>query len=246
MICLQRRNWPLAAGLVICGAWLLVAVLYPLFVAYPQPTGDITEITRTEQGLRIRTAPFAPSTRHPLGTDERARDLLARLLFGARLTLAATLAVALGRLAGAVPLGLWAATHPQRRWLIDQLTSMSRAIPPVILIMIVTLPLAWYHELPALPSAAALVAIMLVLGLPRVATGVAAHTEEVLARPFIVGAVAAGASRRRVVWRHWPSCGTPWAGWGGRCAGGCCPSLQRGRSPPPEAVGRDRQRLRRT
>ena len=48
----------------------------------------------------------APSSAHPLGTDDLGRDVLTRLLYGARLSLgAACLAVAIATLAG-VPIGL--------------------------------------------------------------------------------------------------------------------------------------------
>ena len=48
-----------------------------------------------------RPAPASPSLRHPLGTDDRQRDVLARLIYGVRLSLGFALLLALGVL----PLG---------------------------------------------------------------------------------------------------------------------------------------------
>ena len=84
----------------VCGGlWIvlvsLVAVLGPLIYAVPQEQIDIL-------------APLAgPGPKHPLGTDESGRDVLARLIHGGRVSLlvglvSALLAIGLGTLIGAV------------------------------------------------------------------------------------------------------------------------------------------------
>src|SRR5262249_61770796 len=79
---------------------ILLACLFALAAAAPLLTSYNPERQSLSQALR----PL--SLAHPLGTDHLGRDILARLLFGGRLTLMiGFLAVGLG-LAIGVPLGL--------------------------------------------------------------------------------------------------------------------------------------------
>ena len=87
-------------GLVLLVALLLLALLAG---AISQALGLDPEA----QDLLARFAP--PSAEHPLGTDELGRDLLARLLAGGRVSLAAGLATALLATALGTGIGLLAA-----------------------------------------------------------------------------------------------------------------------------------------
>ena len=86
-------------GLVLLVALLLLALLAG---AISQALGLDPEA----QDLLARFAP--PSAEHPLGTDELGRDLLARLLAGGRVSLAAGLATALLATALGTGIGLLA------------------------------------------------------------------------------------------------------------------------------------------
>ena len=84
-----RRSRAAVVGLVLICAFVLTALLAPL-IAPHDPTGF-------ELGRQL--AP--PSVTYPLGTDELGRDILSRLLWGARITLLITLgAVLIALLAG--------------------------------------------------------------------------------------------------------------------------------------------------
>ncbi len=91
-----RRNRLAMVGMVIVVVLYIVAVLAPLFTPYdPVAQGDIP---------RMRYNP--PSPRHPLGTDKFGRDVLARILYGSRISLmisflAVAISVVLGALVGA-------------------------------------------------------------------------------------------------------------------------------------------------
>jgi len=85
------------AALVFVGLWALCAILAP--VLSPAPP------SRTDLAGRL----MGPSHAHPLGTDDLGRDVLSRLLFGARVSLVVTaaslllallLGTAVGTLAG--------------------------------------------------------------------------------------------------------------------------------------------------
>ncbi len=88
------RRWTLSAGLAAVLALCLAALCAGLLAAYPPDAQHMT------------TTLSAPSAAHLLGTDEYGRDVLSRLLFGARLTLlASSAAVLLAAVAGSA-LGL--------------------------------------------------------------------------------------------------------------------------------------------
>src|SRR4028119_2158324 len=75
-------------GLIIISLFVLMAIFAPLLAPY-DPIRD--------QNLGDRFA--SPSASHPLGQDELGRDILSRIIFGARVSLTAGLA------AGAVATG---------------------------------------------------------------------------------------------------------------------------------------------
>jgi peptide/nickel transport system permease protein len=118
---------PLAvAGAAIAVTWLAIAVFAPV-VAPHDP-------------LAQNFLPFAhPSRAHLFGTDELGRDVLSRVLYGARLSLPlAMLLVALSVFVGTV-LGLVAGYF--RGWvdgMIMRLTDLVFAFPAIILAMVVT------------------------------------------------------------------------------------------------------------
>lgn len=97
MILLRRiiSNGLTAAGLVVILILLLVAVGAPLLAPYDHNAIDATRILE------------APSARHWLGTDGLGRDVLSRMIFGARVSLmvgfvSAGLACSIGVILGAV------------------------------------------------------------------------------------------------------------------------------------------------
>jgi peptide/nickel transport system permease protein len=81
-------------GLLILGALMLVALLAPRLAPY--------DPLKIATGLPLG----APSVAHPFGTDDLGRDVLSRILFGARISLTVSFVSALVALVVAVPLGL--------------------------------------------------------------------------------------------------------------------------------------------
>ncbi|MDQ0474355.1 peptide/nickel transport system permease protein [Labrys wisconsinensis] len=66
---------PLAIGAAILGVWLAVAALAPVLAPYDPIVQDAA--------ARLQ----APTLAHPLGTDNFGRDILSRIIFGARIDL---------------------------------------------------------------------------------------------------------------------------------------------------------------
>ena len=137
----------------------------------------------------------APSAAHLLGTDDLGRDVLTRLLYGARLSLgAACLAVAIATLAG-VPIGLVAgylggAVDDALMRVIDAL----QAFPALILAMAIAAALG-----PGLFN------VMVAVGIdytPRFARLVRGQVLSLREEPFVESARAAGATHGRVLGRH--------------------------------------------
>lgn len=72
----RKHNIPLIAGLTLFGLIVLAAILAPVLTSYDPIQQDL---------LHARLPPGSPG--HPLGTDLYGRDVLSRLLYGARIDL---------------------------------------------------------------------------------------------------------------------------------------------------------------
>ncbi len=94
-----RRNRPALAALGYISVLVFVAVFAPLVARFDPNFQNLDEI-----GLPLRFA--KPSGRFWLGTDDLGRDMVARLLFGARVSLGTALQVVVVALVLALPLGL--------------------------------------------------------------------------------------------------------------------------------------------
>jgi peptide/nickel transport system permease protein len=133
----RARPWPLQlkAGLVIVGTIVILAVLAPWIAPHPWDT------------ISIRTRFQPPNATYWLGTDDYGRDVLSRLLMGARLSLAMGIGATLFSVAIGVPLGLAAGYF--RGW-VDELlmraADVLMAIPAImlgLLVLAVTPPALW-------------------------------------------------------------------------------------------------------
>jgi peptide/nickel transport system permease protein len=89
-----RRSRAAVLGLILTGTFVLLAILAPVLAPH-----DPTAFTLGQQ-LR------PPSPTNPLGTDELGRDILSRLLYGARITLLITVGAVLVSLVIGTTLGV--------------------------------------------------------------------------------------------------------------------------------------------
>jgi peptide/nickel transport system permease protein len=125
----RRRRWlrryllPSTGGVVIV-AWLLAAVLAPWITPYAPDTVNVAG--------RLAT----PSPAHWLGTDELGRDVLTRIIFGARTSLAVGFSVVL--IGGAAGTLVGAVAAYARGWaeeILMRATDLMFCFPPIILAM---------------------------------------------------------------------------------------------------------------
>jgi peptide/nickel transport system permease protein len=118
---------PLAiAGMVLAGAWILIAIFVPLIAPY-DPLAQSSQLV------------LEPSSTHWFGTDELGRDIFSRVLWGSRLSLPlafflVAMAVAVGGILGGIAgyFGGWVDE------VIMRATDLVFAFPTIILAMAVT------------------------------------------------------------------------------------------------------------
>ncbi|MBB3664672.1 MULTISPECIES: ABC transporter permease [Prauserella salsuginis group] len=125
----RHRVWRqpvVVTALVVLVAWLAVAASAGLLSPY-DPLAQSADIYA------------APSAVHPFGTDELGRDVLSRVLHGARLSIPLALAIVAGALAVGGVLGLIAGYLGKLAdEVIMRLTDLVFAFPQIILAMAVT------------------------------------------------------------------------------------------------------------
>ncbi|MEC9245694.1 ABC transporter permease [Nitratireductor rhodophyticola] len=119
------RNPTAVIGALMVLSVVLLAVLAPLIVPYPDHVGA---------AVNFRARHGSPDLTHWLGTDKVGRDILTRVIFGFRVSLL----LVVGVLAVAVPLGaaLGLAAGYFGGWterLISGLTNVMLAIPPLVM-----------------------------------------------------------------------------------------------------------------
>jgi peptide/nickel transport system permease protein len=181
-----RRDPRSRVAVVVLGLVVLAAVLAPLLTPYdPAAQLDI---------VRLRS--LAPSLAHPFGTDPYSRDVLTRVLFGARVSLsiafaAVALSISFGILVGVVA----GYVGGMMDVVLMRLVDAALAIPRLLLIIVVV---ALWGSL----SVAALTVLIAGVGWFTVSRLVRAETLAVRDRDFVVAARALGTSPWRIVLRH--------------------------------------------
>jgi peptide/nickel transport system permease protein len=161
---------------------VLAAVAAPLLAPH-----DPTEMNK-------KATLVLPSGSNPLGTDQFGRDILSRLLYGARIALAIGIGATLAAALVGVPLGLWAGWQGG---VVDGVAMRGvdtlLAIPPVLLAM----------GLVAITGPGSLNAgiAVSVVGLPQFARLARAGTLGQKRMEYAEAAVALGATDRRILFR---------------------------------------------
>jgi peptide/nickel transport system permease protein len=170
-------------GALVIAVLAMGAVLAPHLVSY------------NPEGMDFNALLSGPSMAHPLGTDNFGRDVLTRVLFGLRVSLA----VAVGSVAGAmivgVPLGLLAGYRGG--WIdaaIMRPADVIMAFPAIVLV--VALAGLFNQSLSLMTLAIAFVYVPIIV---RVARSGAMEVRHAL---YIEGARARGASDLRIMSRH--------------------------------------------
>ncbi|HEU5323916.1 MAG TPA: ABC transporter permease [Methylomirabilota bacterium] len=184
----DRRG--LFGAAVLCAAVLLALAAPLVTTGAPDASRDVVT-TRFQPPLSTD----GYGVYHLLGTDRLGRDVWTRLVYGARVSLAVgllavLLSVLIGTLVGGAA-GFWGG--PLGLALLG-VTDFALAVPRVVLLLL--LAALWQ------PSAALVIVVLGATGWMPVARLVHGEVRGLAVRPFVEGAVALGASRGRVLWRH--------------------------------------------
>jgi peptide/nickel transport system permease protein len=177
------RNFAFTSGLILTVVLVLIALAAPLLAPYDP---DVQDTARRLE---------SPSHQHPLGLDDLGRDVLSRIVWGARVSLrvgfsvvvlASILGITLGAISGYF--GGWTDT------VIMRLTDILLAFPGILLAIALVAVLG-----PSLNNVILALATIGWVGYARLVRGQVLKVREM---EFVTAAKALGAKSPRVIVRH--------------------------------------------
>lgn len=186
-----RLNYLTGSGLAIVTGFVIIAILAPVISPYDPYAANIPH------------ARAGSSAEHLLGTDELGRDILSRLLYGARLSLLAGFGtVAMAALVG-VPLGLLAGYFGGAAdTAIMRVMDVLLALPYLLLALAVVAILG-----PGLTNAMIAIAIWTLPSYARITRAAALSVRQ---EAYVEAAKAVGQGDVRILLRHvLPNCLSP-------------------------------------
>lgn len=179
----MRARAPVVAGAALVALFALAALLAPLLAPH--------DPARQNLDRRLES----PSLEHPLGLDELGRDILSRLIFGARVSLGVGLAVVL--LSGAVGSLIGAASGffgGRVDALLMRVSDVFLAFPGILLAIALVAVLG--------PALRHVILALVVIGWVGYARLVRGQVLQIREMEFVAAAHATGLRRRRVLSRH--------------------------------------------
>jgi peptide/nickel transport system permease protein len=185
----QLRRYPL----VPIGMLLFLLVIPAIFASQVAPHDPL----KGSLGNRLKAPAWQDggSLSYPLGTDKLGRDILSRIIHGARVSLVVSLVAIL--VGGAIGTGLGLVSGYFGRWidsLIMRLVDISLSLPTILLALVLVAAVG--------PSFGTVITVLVVLLWARYARLVRAETLAIKERDFIARARVAGASHTRIMLRY--------------------------------------------
>lgn len=176
------RNRSFAIGAVLFGSVVLLTILGPL----------LTDVSPNALSMRNRFRP--PSLDHLMGTDNLGRDMFARVIYGAQLSLMiGTSVVVLNAIFG-VMLGALAGFYTRLDNILMRIADALMAFPAVLLAIGIAAALG--------PSSMTAIIALSVVYIPRTARVVRSSVLVVKELDFVMAARAAGATDLRIIMKH--------------------------------------------
>jgi peptide/nickel transport system permease protein len=176
-----RRNPTMVVGLVILSVMLLAALAAPWIAGDPYSMKPVQRFK-------------PPSDTLWFGTDNLGRDVYARTIYGARVSLAVGLSVALVAVSIGLVIGLLAGFFRTVEAVVMRLMDGLMAIPAILLAI----------ALVSLFKGSVLIVIVAIVipEVPRVARLVRSVVLTTREQPYVEAAIASGTRVRRILWRH--------------------------------------------
>ncbi|WP_199426376.1 nickel transporter permease [Thermaerobacillus caldiproteolyticus] len=178
-----KKNKMALVGTGIVSFFILLAVLAPLIAPYGI----------NEQNLSLRLQP--PSSEHLFGTDDFGRDILSRVIYGARISLWVGFFSVLGSVVAGSLLGIIAGYYG--RWIdgmISRIFDIMLAFPSILLAIGIVAVLG-----PSLQNA--LIAIA-VINIPNFGRLIRSRVLSIKQEEYIMAAKAIGMSDMRILFHH--------------------------------------------
>lgn len=160
---------------------VVLAIAAPLFAGNPLAMNPMH---------RLR----APSALHWFGSDSLGRDVFARTVYGARISIFIGLTVAVGALAAGLVIGLLAGFYRRVDAVIMRLMDGLMAIPSILLAL--ALVSLWQGGVPIVILA------ILIPEIPRDVRLVRSIVLGVREQPYVEAAIAGGARTGKILYRH--------------------------------------------
>ena len=188
---LLRRNPLVILGLAVVVVWIMLGVFAPQLAPKDPLKQNVVD--------RLQ----APNPAYPFGSDELGRDMLSRVLYGARITIPAGIAVivigsVIGTLVGAVAGysgGLWDE-------LLMRITELFMAFPTIILALAITAALG--------PDIRNAIIALVIVWWPSYARLIRGLVLEVKSKEYVEGARSVGATGFYILFRTvLPNCVSP-------------------------------------
>jgi peptide/nickel transport system permease protein len=180
-----RRWLPIGIGALLAAAMIVMAAAAPL-IAPLSPSAQFADAVLKGPGT---------VERHALGTDEYGRDILSRIIWGARISLQVGLASVVFGFALGVPLGIYAGYRGAKaELLIMRATDMLMAFPTLLLALIIVTALGG-----SLANEILAIGVALTPNFVRLARSLTLTIRE---QDYILAARAIGNGQLRVMARH--------------------------------------------
>jgi peptide/nickel transport system permease protein len=176
-----RRNPTICLGVAVIAVMIIATLTAPLYAGDP---------LLMDPGRRLQ----APSAELWFGTDSLGRDIFARTVFGARISLLVGFAVALGAVAGGLVIGLAAGYLRRLDAAVMRVMDGLMSIPSILLaIAFVSLTHA---------GVGIVIVAIVIPEVPRAVRLVRAVVLSAREQLFVEAALSGGARTWKILWRH--------------------------------------------
>ncbi len=201
---MKNTNITLLMGVVIAVV-LGTMAFFPQWFTDQDPNTQQPRIQEEEMEVEGETVtvyhrpPHPPNPEAWLGTDGVGRDLWTRLVYGTHTTLKAVVLVVFFRFLAALPLGVLAGMKfPLFSKGLRLFNTLFTAIPSLIFSFII-LNIEYIRNLPLNQAMPIFVAVLTMVGWPKLARQIEERTERIMGEDFIEGEIALGKHRGQIL-----------------------------------------------
>jgi len=196
-----RHNIKLVVGLVMLLLFVVLAIFGPSFAPYEEDYSKKIKYVQTDEGEQLRAAPFPPSKEHVFGTDKWGYDILTLMLYGAKYTVFASIAVAIIRVIIGGFFGMYHGLQKKEHQWTPRVTVLS-GIPPFVIIYFVMIGINIQPSVGTMSLVLFQCMLMIILGIPGVYQVVLAKTIEIRESPFVLASQTVGGNKIHIVKEH--------------------------------------------